>query len=262
MSIPTDEAIERLHVTLPAPRAERVVVRRFDPAFDGYAPLTDMLHRAFARLGAMGLNCTCVDQTDDVTRRRAEAGECFVAVSGGRVIGTMTLYATDPASACSLYRHDNVASVRQVAVDPGWQGRGVGAMLLSFAEQWAATRGYTLLALDTPQPASHLLAFYRSQGFEIVDLMRFAGKRYDSAILCKRPVAMQARRVSPASRMAVRVAAVRRIAYALSSRIVGIGRDGMRARPCARMAARRAAGAASWRSSPWRVRMHGRGASR
>ncbi|KUZ68529.1 GNAT family N-acetyltransferase [Burkholderia ubonensis] len=258
MSTPSDEVIERLHVTLPAPRAERVVVRRFDPAFDGYARLTDMLHRAFARLGAMGLNCTCVDQTEDVTRRRAEAGECFVAVSGGRVIGTMTLYATDPASACSLYRHDIVASVRQVAVDPGWQGRGVGAMLLSFAEQWAATRGYALLALDTPQPASHLLAFYRSQGFEIVDVVRFAGKRYDSAILCKRPVAMPVRRVSPASRMAVRVAAARRIARILPSRVAALARDGMRARPCARMAARRAAGAASWRSSPWRARLHGR----
>ncbi|WP_010089331.1 GNAT family N-acetyltransferase [Burkholderia ubonensis] len=200
MSTPSNEVIERLHVTLPAPRAERVVVRRFDPAFDGYAPLTDMLHRAFARLGAMGLNCACVDQTEDVTRRRAEAGECFVAVSGGRVIGTMTLYAADPASACSLYRLDTVASVRQVAVDPGWQGRGVGAMLLSFAEQWAATRGYTLLALDTPQPASHLLAFYRSQGFEIVDVVRLAGKRYDSAILCKRPVEARARRMSAAWR--------------------------------------------------------------
>ena len=96
-----------------------------------------MLHRAFARLGAMGLNCTCVDQSEDVTRRRAEAGECYVAVCGGRVIGTATLYATDPSSACSLYRREGVASVRQVAVDPDCQSRGIGALLLAFAEQWA-----------------------------------------------------------------------------------------------------------------------------
>ncbi|MBN3789112.1 GNAT family N-acetyltransferase, partial [Burkholderia sp. Ac-20353] len=220
MSIPSNETIERLHVTLPAPRAERIVVRRFDPAFDGYGPLTGMLHRAFARLGAMGLNCTCVDQTEDVTRRRAEAGECFVAVCGARVIGTMTLYATDAESACSLYRHASVASVRQVAVDPDWQGRGIGAMLLTFAEQWAATRGYTLLALDTPQPAAHLLAFYCSQGFEVVDVVRFAGRRYGSAILCKRPAALHVRSVMPASRIAIRAAAVRRIARAVSARVV------------------------------------------
>ncbi|MBN3831596.1 GNAT family N-acetyltransferase [Burkholderia sp. Ac-20344] len=261
MSIPWNAIAEHTPAAPPVVCADRVIVRRFDPAFDSYAQLTPMLHRAFARLGAMGLNCTCVDQSEDVTRRRAEAGECYVAVCGGRVIGTATLYATDPSSACSLYRREGVASVRQVAVDPDCQSRGIGALLLSFAEQWAASRGYTLLALDTPHPASHLLAFYGAQGFDVVDVMRFDGKRYDSAILCKRPVAQVARRVSPASRMAARVAAVRRLAHALPSRVATLARRDLcdlRVRRGAGWAARRAAGAASCRSSPWRPRQHGR----
>ncbi|WP_187514327.1 GNAT family N-acetyltransferase, partial [Pantoea agglomerans] len=140
------------------------------------------------------------------------------------------LYATDPSSACSLYRREGVASVRQVAVDPECQSRGIGALLLSFAEQWAALRGYTPLALDPPHPAAHLLAFYGAQGFEVVDVMRFAGKRYESAILCKRPVAHISRRVSPASRLAARVAAVRRLAYALPSRVAAVARRDLRVR--------------------------------
>lgn len=60
--------------------------------------------------------------------------------------------------------------------------------MLAFAEHWASTRGYVELALDTPHPAAHLVAFYRKQGFRIVDVMRFAGKVYDSAILSKAPV--------------------------------------------------------------------------
>lgn len=258
MSIPWNAIAERLPAAPPSVCADRVVVRRFDPAVDSYAQLTPMLHRAFARLGAMGLNCTCVDQDEDVTRRRAEAGECYVAVCGGRVIGTATLYGTDPSSACSLYRREGVASVRQVAVDPDCQSRGIGALLLSFAEQWAALRGYSLLALDTPHPASHLLAFYGAQGFEVVDLMRFAGKRYDSAILCKRPVAHVVRRVSPASRQAARVAAGRRLAHAWPARVAAVARRDLRMRRGAGSAARRAAGAASCRSSPWRLRQHGR----
>ncbi|RQS20314.1 GNAT family N-acetyltransferase [Burkholderia sp. Bp8992] len=258
MSIPWNAIAERPSAAPPAVCADRVVVRRFDPASDSYAQLTPMLHRAFARLGAMGLNCTCVDQGEDVTRRRAEAGECYVAVCGGRVVGTATLYATDPSSACSLYRREGVASVRQVAVDPDCQSRGIGALLLSFAEQWAALRGYTLLALDTPHPAAHLLAFYGAQGFEVVDVMRFAGKHYDSAILCKRPVAHVARRMSPASRLAVRVAAVRRLANALPPRVAAVARRDRQVRRGAGWAARRAAGAASCRSSPWRPRQHGR----
>lgn len=165
-----------------------VVLRRFDPSRDSYEQLTAMLHRAFARLGMMGLNCTCVDQDVTVTMCRAQAGDCFVVVSEGKIVGTVTLYARDSESACEHYNHDNVATIRQLAIDPSWQNRGIGKSLLAFAEHWAATRGYAELALDTPYPAAHLVAFYRTQGFRIVDVMRFAGKVYDSAILSKAPV--------------------------------------------------------------------------
>ncbi|CAD6531016.1 GNAT family N-acetyltransferase [Paraburkholderia sabiae] len=165
-----------------------MVLRRFDPSRDSYEQLTAMLHRAFARLGMMGLNCTCVDQDVAVTIRRAEAGDCFVVVSEKKIIGTMTLYASDSESACEHYHRHDVATIRQLAIDPSWQNRGIGKSLLAFAEHWAATRGYAELALDTPYPAAHLVRFYRGQGFRIVDALRFAGKVYDSAILSKAPV--------------------------------------------------------------------------
>lgn len=139
----------------------RVELRRFDPSRDSYVALTALLHRAFTRLGAMGLNCTCVDQTVETTRSRATRGDCYVAVCEGRQFG----------------------------VEPVWQARGIGTLLIAFADHWAATRGYAELALDTPQPAAHLIAFYRGQGFRIVDFVRFDGKQYDSAILSKPPVA-------------------------------------------------------------------------
>jgi GNAT superfamily N-acetyltransferase len=166
-----------------------VELRRFDPARDSFVALTAMLHRAFAPLGAIGLNCTCVDQTVEMTRRRATRGDCYVAVCDGRIVGTMTLYAPDHESPCELYRRDDIASLRQFAVEPLWQARGIGTLLIAFAEHWAATRGYAELALDTPQPAAHLIAFYRGQGFRIVEFMHVDGKRYDSAILSKPPVA-------------------------------------------------------------------------
>lgn len=172
-------------------RATGSIVRRFDPARDSYAQLTAMLHRAFARLGMMGLNCTCVDQSIAVTQQRALDGDCFVAVCNGKIVGTMTLYARDAESPCELYQRDDVASVRQFGIDPMWQGRGIGKSMLTFAEHWAATRGFAELALDTPEPAAHLIAFYRAQGFRIVDTHRFDGKHYDSAILSKPPVAVR-----------------------------------------------------------------------
>lgn len=148
------------------------------------------------RLGAMGLNCTYVDQTVETTRSRATRGDCYVAVCEGRLVGTMTLYAPGRESPCELYLRDDIASVRQFGVEPALQARGIGTLLLAFADHWAATRGYAELSLDTPQPAAHLIAFYRRQGFRIVDFVRFDGKHYDSAILSKPPVAMRIARAA------------------------------------------------------------------
>ncbi len=42
--------------------------------------LTLLLHRAYSRLGGMGLNYTAVNQKAEVTAERLRDGICFVAV--------------------------------------------------------------------------------------------------------------------------------------------------------------------------------------
>ncbi|MDN7934240.1 GNAT family N-acetyltransferase [Burkholderia metallica] len=163
----------------------RIVVRRFDPRNDSYDTLTALLHRAFAPLGALGLNCPCVDQPAAATRERVLTGECFVALGNAHLVATMTMYSHDPDSRCDPYRSRYVATLGQLAVDPVWQDRGIGRALLAFAQRRAAARGATHLALDAPYAAVRLIDFYRREGFQPVDVMRFPGHNYDSTILCK-----------------------------------------------------------------------------
>ena len=159
-------------------------IRRLRPN-DSLEDLTDMLRRAFAPLGRLGLNCTCVDQTLEMTRQRSRLGDCFVAIVEDRIVGTVTLHATDRASPVRWYREPTVASIHQLAVDPGYQGFGIGRALLRLAETWARRRGYLELALDTPEGADHLLAFYGHHGFRRVGTMQLEGKSYRSGILSK-----------------------------------------------------------------------------
>jgi GNAT superfamily N-acetyltransferase len=172
-------------ITCIQPGIGRLVLRRFDPRHDSWEALTRLLNRAFARLAALGLHCACADQTAGATRERALAGDCFVAVCNGRIIGTLTVEGRNNDSQCETYRQRSVASVHQFGIEPKWQSRGIGRALLAFAGRWAAARGYTQIALDTPFPAAHLIAFYRGQGFSLVDVVRFAGRGYDSAVLSK-----------------------------------------------------------------------------
>ena len=183
----TSRATQRMdeRTTCIQPGIGRLVLRRFDPRHDSWEALTRLLHRAFARLASLGLHCSCVDQAAGMTRERALAGDCFVAVCNGRIVGTLTVEGRDSNSQCEYYRQRSVASVHQFGIEPKWQCRGIGRALLAFAGHWAAARGYTQIALDTPFPADYLIAFYRAQGFSLVDVVRFAGRGYDSAVLSK-----------------------------------------------------------------------------
>lgn len=147
--------------------------------------LTGMLHRAFFRIGEMGIPCSCVNQAPEVTRQRVARGHCFVALSGELIVGTITLYASDARSDSAHYRDTRVASVRQLGVDPLFQGKGVGSALLGLAENRARRYGYAGLALDTPEPASHLIDYYQRQGFRIVETLQFAGRPYRSVVFAK-----------------------------------------------------------------------------
>ena len=144
-----------------------------------------MLHRAFSLIGEMGIPCSCVSQSSEVTRQRVARGECFVAVSDGVVVGTITLYAPDTTSDSTHYRDTRVASIRQLGVDPLMQGLGVGTALIHLAECWARRRGYTRLALDTPEAAGHLIDYYHRQGFRIRETLQFSGRPYRSVIFTK-----------------------------------------------------------------------------
>lgn len=154
-------------------------------AADSIAALTDLIHRAYANLGAMGLNYTAVDQSVEVTANRVARGICSVATIGERVVGTITVEGVKSDGGSPWFREANVASVHQFAVDPSFQRRGIGTALMDWAELWAKQEHFSELAVDTAEPAEHLVAFYRRRGYRFIEFAQWAGKRYRTVILSK-----------------------------------------------------------------------------
>jgi predicted GNAT family N-acyltransferase len=73
----------------------------------------------------------------------------------GQLVGCVSLAATDTAP-CPT------AKLRQMAVDPNHQGRGVGAKIVAFAEKLARARAYEEIVLHARDSA---LPFYEKAGF-------------------------------------------------------------------------------------------------
>ncbi len=152
---------------------------------DSLEELTFLLHRAYADLGNMGLNYTAVDQSSAVTAERIAEGQCFVAVGPSALIGTIVVNPPDPESTCEYFRRPEVASAHQFAVAPELQGQGLGSRLLECAESWALSHRYTAVAIDTAEPAEHLVSFYERRGYLRVGWAQWAGKRYRSVVMSK-----------------------------------------------------------------------------
>ena len=152
---------------------------------DSIQALTALLHRAYARLGDMGLNYTAVDQSPEVTVERISRGTCYVAFIGSQLVGTILVRPTHIDSECPHYNRSGVSSVHQLAVAPEFQSAGIGSDLLSCAEAWARENGFNELAMDTAEPATHLIEYYERRGYHRVGSVQWPGKTYRSVVLSK-----------------------------------------------------------------------------
>lgn len=149
------------------------------------AELTLLLHRAYARHAERGLKYFASHQDADETLKRVARGECYLAIHDGRMTGTITW--CDPARArgSPWYDRPDVASFGQFAVDPPWQGRGIGSRLLELVENRAAACGATELALDTAEGADDLIRYYTKRGFRFIEYVQWEVVNYRSALLSK-----------------------------------------------------------------------------
>lgn len=152
---------------------------------DDIAYLTELLHRAYARLGQMGLHFKAVDQNEDVTRQRMESGECYLATANNVIVGTVLFRPPWVAKGSPWLDRSDVASLSQLAVEPALQRSGLGAKLMEWVEAKAAASGAKEIALDTAEPAEHLRGWYASRGYRFVEFAQWAHANYRSVIMSK-----------------------------------------------------------------------------
>jgi ribosomal protein S18 acetylase RimI-like enzyme len=79
----------------------------------------------------------------------------IVGMKGEEVIGVVVLKKME----------DNIFKMRQVAVDPEYQRKGIGKKMVHFSELYAARHGYDAIELHARDTAKD---FYLSMGYDIM----------------------------------------------------------------------------------------------
>lgn len=165
----------------------KVRVRPLEPD-DSLAHLTGLLHRAYKVHADAGLHALAGFQPEEVTRKRIAGGECYVAAYLGRVVGTILFKdgaATRGAWPMIGCAQGECASFSQFAVEPEYQGKGIGTELMGMAERRGAATGAGQIALSTPEPATWLVEMYQRHGYRIVERHHWEETDYVSAIMSK-----------------------------------------------------------------------------
>lgn len=164
---------------------QNIVIRHLSPC-DSIEELTELLHRAYKPLADAGMRYVATWQTPDITEKRIRKGECYVVSFRGRVIATAVYMAPNRTKGSPWYDRMEVAMFGQFAVEPEFQGSGVGGVLMDYLERVARRDAAEELALDTSEHAAHLIAWYGKRGYRFVEHVQWESVNYRSVILSKR----------------------------------------------------------------------------
>lgn len=147
--------------------------------------ITDILHAGYAQLAALGFNYMAVDQSVEMTRKRALGAECYAVEKDGGIVGTVTLMPPSSRKYHPYYERPDVAIFGQFAVDPTLQQGGIGKHVVQLLEQRVRDLGAHKLACDTAEGATHLVEWYTRMGYEQVDKTDWPHATYTSVIFSK-----------------------------------------------------------------------------
>ncbi|MBX3390233.1 MAG: GNAT family N-acetyltransferase [Phycisphaeraceae bacterium] len=170
-----------------------ITTRRLAPS-DSIVEMTKLLHRAYAKQVALGLQPLAGRQTAEVTEQRVFSGECYVAVdhaagvqtrTGQKLVGTILFHEVEESQGPPWFGKPEVASFSQLAVDPDYQGCGIGRMLMDMVEKRARETGAKELALSMAEPDRELYDFYIRRGYRFIEHWKWPYTNYRSAILSK-----------------------------------------------------------------------------
>lgn len=99
----------------------------------------------------------------------AEDTNVWVAVEAGLTVGFV---------AVKLHSEDSMGEIYMVAVDPDFQGRGIGTALIEFALRWMKDARMSIAMVETGGDDGHAPArhTYEKAGFELLPVARYFKK--------------------------------------------------------------------------------------
>lgn len=113
------------------------------------------------------------DPSKEMVERYIKESKTYVAVENRKVVGIIVLFENGPTE----------IEIKNIAVNPSYQGRGFGKRLIQFAISESKLLGYQKLVICTGNSSIYQLSLYQNCGFQIVEtVLDFFVKNYNEEI--------------------------------------------------------------------------------
>lgn len=115
-----------------------------------------------------------VDFENDIRKK-----ELFISEIHGRVGGFLCINHHEPEEYAQIHwsSHQTPLVLHRMAVASEFRGRGIGSVLLGFAEEFARKNGVTYLRSDTNSLNPKMNALFQKMGYSFVGQMHAFGKK-------------------------------------------------------------------------------------
>jgi len=100
-----------------------------------------------------------LDQVDNPEELRRD-GEIFFTLVDGKAVGT-----------CAVYKiGEGIYEIAKMAVEPGYQGQGLGDLLMQGAENWVSAKGGREIHILSNTVLNPAITLYKKHGYEVYHL--------------------------------------------------------------------------------------------
>jgi len=108
--------------------------------------------------------------------REIESETLYIIKSKGVCIGTITFDEQQEAPFETVEwknKTDKFLFIHRIAVFPSWQKKGVGKLLIDFAESFAKENNYKSIRMDIASSSEHLIELYKLKGFDLAGEIQY-----------------------------------------------------------------------------------------
>lgn len=151
-----------------------VEIRAFSPA-DSAEEVNRLFHTPHALLADTMLRRFWIDAlTGGETPPETPRGELIVAESETGLIGALVFFDPENTSGCPFYDRPNVASLGAFAIQPSFQGHGLGSAMLEYVEGRARETGADELAVEIAPDMPTALNKFLKDGYRYAENANWA----------------------------------------------------------------------------------------